>query len=114
MFDELTGLGYGLVVFAIIIGVGTIVLYNFSSATANCGTGLTFDGNGSTGGLCYNDTDTSTGAYNPSTSAQNTNYLLGQLGTSGLSSWVPAIIAISVGLLFLGAFMVNSSGKGRY
>jgi len=80
MFNELTGLGYGLVVFAIIIGVGSVVLFNFGNATG--------------------------GEANVTT-----QYLLGQLGTSGLAGWTPAIIAISVGMLFLGAFMVNKGGR---
>jgi len=37
-------------------------------------------------------------------------YLLGQLGSSGLAGWVPAIIALVVGLLFLGAFMFKKRG----
>jgi len=39
-------------------------------------------------------------------------YLQTKLGESsgGLASWTPAIIALSVGLLFIGALMV---GKGR-
>jgi hypothetical protein len=80
MFNELTALGYGLVVFAIIIGVGSIVLTNFGNATGG-------------------------------TANTTTQYLLTQLGTSGLAGWTPAIIAISVGILFLGAFMIG--GKGR-
>ncbi len=82
MFNEITALGYGLVVFAIIIGVGSVVLYNFGNAAGG-------------------------------TANTNVQYLLGQLGSSGLAGWTPAIIAISVGLLFLGAFLVNSGGKRR-
>lgn len=82
MFNDLTALGYGLVVFAIIIGVGSVVLYNFGNATGG-------------------------------TANTNVQYLLGQLGQSGLAGWTPAIIAISVGLLFLGAFMVGGGGRGR-
>jgi len=37
------------------------------------------------------------------------SYLSGQLGSSGLSGWVPAIIAVAVGALFLSYFM----GKKR-
>lgn len=37
-------------------------------------------------------------------------YLLGQLGSSGLSGYTPAIIAITVGVLFLAYF---GFGKGR-
>ena len=32
-------------------------------------------------------------------------YLAGQLGQSGLSGWIPAIIAVAVGALFLSYFM---------
>jgi len=79
MFDNLTGLGYGIITFAILIGVGSIMLYQFGNAT---------------GGVA-------------NTTVQ---YLLGQLGQSGLAGWTPAIIAFSVGMLFLGAFLIR---KGR-
>jgi hypothetical protein len=81
MFDKLTALGYGIVVFAIIIGVGSIVLTNFGNATGG-------------------------------TSNTTVQYLLTQLGTTGLAGWTPAVIAVSVGLLFLGAFMIGK-GPGR-
>lgn len=82
MFDQLTALGYGIVVFAIIIGVGSIVLSNFGN---------------SVGG----------------TANTTTQYMLTQLGSTsgGLASWTPAIIALSVGLLFLGAFLVGKGGR---
>jgi len=80
MFNDLAGLGYGIVVLAIIIGVGSIVLSKFGTAA---GAGVA------------NDT---------------TTYLMGQLGESGLAGWTPAVIALAVGLLFLGAFM---GGKGK-
>lgn len=81
MFNQLTALGLGLVVFALIIGVGSIVLQQFGNAV----------------GGTANDTVV---------------YLQGKLGedSGGLASWTPAIIALSVGLLFIGALMV---GKGR-
>ena len=80
MFDALIGLGYGIIIFAVLIGVGSIVLYNFGNASGG-------------------------------TANTNVQYLLTQLGSSGLAGWTPAIIAISVGLLFLGAFMIK--GKTR-
>lgn len=36
-------------------------------------------------------------------------YLAGQLGSTGLSGWIPAIIAVAIGALFLSYFM----GKRR-
>jgi hypothetical protein len=82
MFDQLTALGYGIIVFAILIGVGSIVLFNFGN---------------STGGVANT----------------NIQYMLTNLGSTngGLASWTPAIIAISVGLLFLGAFMIGGSKR---
>jgi predicted anti-sigma-YlaC factor YlaD len=79
MFNNLSALGYGLVTFAIIIGVGTIVLSKFGD---------------SVGG----------------TANTTVQYLNTQLGTSGLAGWTPAIIALSVGMLFLGVFL-NKSGR---
>ena len=110
MFNELTGLGYGLVVFAIIIAIGTVVLVNFGNATATCATAYTFN---VTQQKCVNasnedPTDTASVPY------ANTNYLTGQLGSTGLAGWTPAIIAISVGIMFLGAFMIGGKKKGRY
>lgn len=80
MFNDLTALGYGLVIFAVIIGVGSVILYEFGDAVGG-------------------------------TANTNTDYLLGQLGESGLAGWTPAIIAISVGVLFLGAFMLKGGRR---
>ena len=76
MFNQISGLAYGLVIFAVIIGVGSVILSNFGN---------------STGG----------------TSNTNVQYLLTQLGSGGLAGWAPAIIAVSVGVLFLGAFAIG-------
>jgi hypothetical protein len=80
MINQIVALGYGIVVLAMVIGVGSIVLYNFGN---------------SAGG----------------TANTNVQYLLTQLGQSGLAGWAPAIIAVSVGLLFLGFFAVGKGGK---
>ena len=75
MFNNLTALGYGIITFAITIGIGTVILSRFGTAV-------------------------------PEANA-TTSYLVGQLGSSGLAGWTPAIIALVVGMLFLGAFMVK-------
>ena len=36
---------------------------------------------------------------------ETASYLAGQLGSDGLSGWVPAIIAVAIGALFLSYFM---------
>ena len=109
MFNVLTGLAMGIVIFAITIGVGTVVLQKFGASVSDCGTGFTYNGNGSTGNLCYNNTDTGTGSYNPSSATVTTSALQTDLGTSGLAGWTGAIIALAVGLLFIGALMGKRS-----
>lgn len=108
MFNDLTALGYGLVVFSVIIGVGTVVLVNFGGSTAQCAATYTYN---RTLEKCWNGSDS---ADPTGTAYSNTNYLTGQLGSSGLAGWTPAIVAISVGLLFLGAFLIKGGRKGRY
>ena len=117
MMNDITALGYGLIVFALIVGVGTVILVNFGDSVANCGaTALT-------GTVTYNDTlgkcnnASLSGTYtaNPTNDAwANTDYLTTQLGQTGLAGWAPAIIAVSVGVLFLGAFLLKGKAKGRY
>lgn len=81
MISNLTALALGIVVFAIMIGVGVVVLDKFGNATG--------------------------GTANVTAQAMIT-----ELGTtSGLGSWTPAIVALAVGLLFIGALM---GGKKRY
>ena len=74
MFNVLTGLAMGIVIFAITIGVGTVVLQKFGNSVG--------------------------GTANETVAALQTD-----LGTSGLAGWTAAIIALAVGLLFIGALM---------
>jgi len=111
MFDNLTTLGYGLVLFAIVLGVGSVVMYNFAVTAANCASGSTYNASSS---LCTNASGT---GVNPSQATQNMNYLTTNLGSTGggLASWTPAIIAVSVGFLFLAMFGFGGKGrKGKY
>ena len=109
MFENLTGLGWGIVTFALVIGIGTIVLTNFGGSVG-CPTVGYPNWNSSTN-VCYALDGNVSNTTSPSgTAYTNVNYLVGQLGQSGLAGWTPAIIALTVGLLFLGAFMVK---KGR-
>jgi len=108
MMDNLTNLGYGIVTFAIIIGVGSVILYNFGG-TLGC-ENVGYPNWNSTTNVCYETGNVSNNTALTGTAYTNTNYLLTQLGTSGLAGWTPAIIAFSVGMLFLGAFFIK---KGR-
>ena len=79
MMNALISLGLGIVIFALIVGVGSVVLQNFGNAT---------------GGVANTTVVTIQG------------YL-----TSNLITWIPAIIALGVGLLFIGALMGKKGGS---
>jgi len=80
VFDDLSGLGYGIITFAIIIGIGTVVLSKFGDAVGG-------------------------------TANTTVQYLNTQLGQGGLAGWTPAIIALAVGMLFLGVFLTKGTRK---
>ena len=108
--DKLTNLGIGVMVFALVIGVASITLFQFGSSTASCST--TFPWNAST----QNCMNASGSTLAETSSLTNTKYLLTQVGTSGLAGWTPAIIAFVVGLLFIGGVLTLRGGDsaGRY
>jgi len=108
MFNKLSTLGYGLVTFAIIIGVGTVVLSKFGGSLATCATGFEYN---SSQDYCQNATNYSSYTDPTNTEWVNVNYLTGQLGSSGLAGWTPAIIALSVGMLFLGVFLTKGGRR---
>jgi len=108
MFQNLIGLAWGIGSFALVIGVTVIVLQNFAGSIAGCNTGFEYN---ATNQLCQNATNVSITAA-VSSGTGTVNYLGTQMGTSGLAGWAPAIIALSVGLLFLGAFFVKGGPGG--
>jgi len=105
MMNALIALGLGIIIFALIIGVGVVVLTNFGNAIASCASGYTF--NTSTR-VCTNNTAPTTDNTTAGGATTTTGTLSGYLQTN-LTSWVPAIIALGVGLLFIGALMGRKS-----
>jgi len=112
MFNVLAGLALGIVIFAITIGVGAVVLSKFATSVAGCATGYAYNTNGTdtfTDNACCltGGTDcSSAGNYTSATTATTTTEALNvELGTSGLAGWTGAIVALAVGLLFIGALM---------
>lgn len=82
MFDQLTNLGIGIMIFALVIGVTSIVLSSFGNAVGG-------------------------------TANTTVQYLLTQVGTTGLAGWTPAIIAFAVGMLFIGGILTLKGDSGR-
>ena len=116
-FDTLTGLGYGIITFAIVIGIGLVVLNGFGKAVADCPTGYAWNTNGSTTyetNTCCIDAGHTCTLENATTNSKGSDaavYMMGQLGEDGLASWTPAIIALVVGMLFLGMFLAKGTNR---
>ena len=101
MMGVLQGIGYGIVAFAILVVVGIVVITKLTDSAATCATDYTYN---ATAGKCQNatggdDTDPANAAW------VGGDYLKTQLGSTGLSGWVPAIIAVAIGALFLSYFI---------
>jgi hypothetical protein len=81
MIEALTGMGYAIIGLAVMIGIGLVILTTLGN---------------NVGGTANTTIQT----------------VAGYLGTSngGLASWVPIIIVLVIGMLFLGVF-VSRKGK---
>jgi hypothetical protein len=82
MINALTGLGYGIIGLAIMIGIGLVILAQLG---------------GTVGGTAQTTITTISG------------YL--GTGSGGLASWIPVVIVLVIGLLFLGAFISKKGAK---
>jgi putative Mn2+ efflux pump MntP len=116
MIEVLTGVGYSIIGFAFLIAIGLIMLYSLGRNVANCPTGYTYNANTTAtftdNNCCLNIGSNCNLAGNytsPSTATQQTNNINGYLGTSngGLASWIPLVIIMIVGMVFLGNFLIN-------
>ena len=104
MFDNLTGVAYGLVLFAIMVGVGLIILQNF----AQVGCDVSFPTYNTTNGRCMNGTSSpSAENYSEPKSVTGVYTLQTYLGSGsgGLVTWVPAVIALIIGVMFISMLM---------
>jgi Trk-type K+ transport system membrane component len=108
MIENLTAIGYSLVVFAIFVAIGLTVVTNLAGTQCLA----PFGSYNSTTGYCQNGTvvDSPTNYTQPA-SVKAMFTTSGYLGTSsgGIVNWLPAIIALVIGVMFIGALM----GRGK-
>jgi len=101
MMNVLQGIGYGIVALAVLVVVGLVVITKLGDTVATCATDYTYN---VTQQKCVNATNGD--PTDPANDAwTNSQYLSTQLGSDGLVGWVPAIIAVAIGALFLSYFM---------
>jgi len=97
--QTLQAIGFGIVGFAVIVVIGIVVLTKLGDSIANCPTGETYN---ITDRFCWNATAQKAIPANDAWTSQT--YLSTQLGSTGLSGWIPAVIAVAIGGLFLALF----------
>jgi len=106
MFSNLQELGIGVIGFALIVGVGLIILVGMEGGIGNC---PSVDGNTTswnmTLGKCNFDNGNGSVLDAEGVGAVNLRAMQDELGSDGLAGWTPAVIALVVGLMFLGAFV---------
>jgi hypothetical protein len=99
--QQLTAIGWGLVTFGIIIGVGVTILTKFGDNVVTCGTIGGGAGTWNTSlQLCQNVSGTT--AAGSGAGYNVLSYVTTQMGSTGLAGWIPVIIVIVIaGLIFL-------------
>jgi hypothetical protein len=108
MVSQLQVIAFGIIALVLIVGVGITVLTKFGDSQASCASDYTFN---TTQQKCVNATNGD--PTDPTNTAWvSLNYGRTQLGSAGLLSWLPAIIALIVGVFFLAYFM-GRKGKEK-
>lgn len=102
--ERLTAVGWGLVTFGIIIGIGLVVLTKFGDTIVTCASDKTWN---TTTQLCMNATANASGSGGGYTTISS---VVTQLGSTGLAGWLPVIIVVIVAGLILAMF----GGKKAY
>ena len=114
MMGDIQNLAYGIGGFALIIGTFSVILVRYEGALGTC---PSVDGNTTTYNYtlaaCEFDNGNGSTVDASGEAASSTRYLLTQLGSSGLAGWIGAIVALTVGVLFLRMFFSGGMGKGR-
>ena len=105
MMQTLQAIGFGIVGFAVIVIIGIVMITKLGDSIAHCPTGETYN---VTDGYCWNATAQK--AVPANAEYTTSTYMKTQLGSSGLSGWIPAVIAVAIGGLFLALF----GGKKKY
>ena len=104
MMNTLQAIGYGIVGFAIIIVIGIVIITRLGDSVATCpAVNETYN---ATDRYCWDQLNATPYQSGTPTDGGYVSgvYLSGQLGSSGLAGWIPAVIAVVIGGLFLAYF----------
>ena len=106
MVGQLQGIALGIIGLVILVGIALVVISHLENTTATCAADYTYN---MATDKCLNATG---GDPTTPTGSAYTSLAYGatQIGSTGLLSWLPAIIALMVGVFFLAYF----AGKKDY
>jgi len=107
--NTLQAIGYGIVGFAVIIVIGIVVITKLGDSVAICGDTI-YPYYNETSRLCHNVTNPGNTSTPTGGAWVSGNYLTSQLGSTGLAGWIPAVIAVMIGGLFLAYFGGRKKG----
>ena len=110
MVSQLQVVAFGIIALVILVGIGLTITNKLGDSVAVCATGFTYELNG-TSDVCANITDTTDTADPTNAGWVALDYGQTQLGSTGLLSWLPAIIALIIGVFFLAYFAGGRIGK---
>ena len=109
--NQLTAIGMGLTVFAIVIGLGMVILSKMGDNIVVCsnigGAAATWNVSSQ---LCQNVTGST--AAGAGTAFSTIGSVSGYMGTSGLAGWIPVIIVVLIAGLIMALF--GGLGKNKY
>jgi hypothetical protein len=107
MISQMQGIAFGILTLVVLVGISLVVLTNLGHTAAQCNSGFTYS---SSAARCLNNTLASDNATALGAAYTSFTYGITQLGSTGLLAWLPAIIALLVGVFFLSYF----AGKKDY
>lgn len=104
MVNNITAIAFAIIGLVILVGIGITVADKLQTNVA-CSTGFTYN---ATDTSCINSSGTT--GFATSTASTGIRYGITQLGSTGLLSWLPAVIALLIGVFFLAYFAGRQKG----
>ena len=118
--NALVPMAMAIIIFTVVIVIGVTVTQNLTTAVG-CDKILGVNGEATTYNAsiqkCVNATATAWGTHwSPNTAGATGYYLQTKMGegSGGLASWTPAVIALMIGVMFIGAFAGGWGRKKQY
>lgn len=116
-FNVLATAGIGLIIFAVVVVVGSVIMGQIGANTSNCASTIVSGFYNTTLEMCTNGSATggTLAGITPTTTTWVTaNFITGAFGSTGggLASWTIIIVTVIVGSILIG-LISGAFGRGR-